>query len=41
MIYDYIINNYKKGEPIFLSKVHGSTNDVVRHEMKRLTDEKN
>ena len=40
MIYEYIINNYKKGEPIFLSEVPGSTNDVVRHEMKRLTDEK-
>ncbi len=40
MIYEYIIKNYKKGEPIFLSEVPGSTNDVVRHEMKRLTDEK-
>ena len=40
MIYEYIINNYKKGDPIFLSEVPGSTNDVVRHEMKRLTDEK-
>ena len=40
MIYEYIINNYKKGEPIFLSEVPGSTNDVVRQEMKRLTDEK-
>ena len=40
MIYEYIINNYKKGEPIFLNEIPGSTNDVVRHEMKRLTDEK-
>lgn len=40
MIYEYIINNYKQGEPIFLNEIPGSTNDVVRQEMKRLTDEK-
>ena len=40
MIYEYIVNNYKQGEPIFLSEVPGSNNDVVRQEMKRLTDEK-
>jgi len=40
MIYEYIINNFKKGEPIFLSEIPGSSKDVVRQEMKRLTDEK-
>jgi hypothetical protein len=39
MIYEYIINNFKKGEPIFLSEIPGSSKDVVRQEMKRLTDE--
>ena len=38
MIYEYIINNYKKGEPIFLNEIPGSSKDVVRQEMKRLTD---
>lgn len=41
MIYEYIMNNFKKGEPIFLSEIPGSSKDVVRQEMKRLTDEKN
>ncbi len=40
MIYEYIMNNFKKGEPIFLSEIPGSSKDVVRQEMKRLTDEK-
>ena len=40
MIYKYIINNFKKGEPIFLSEIPGSSKDVIRQEMKRLTDEK-
>jgi hypothetical protein len=40
MIYEYIINNFKKGEPIFLNEIPGSSKDVVRQEMKRLTDEK-
>ena len=39
MIYEYILNNYKKGEPIFLNEIPGSSKDVVRQEMKRLTDE--
>ena len=38
MIYKYIISNFKKGEPIFLDEIHGSTKDVIRQEMKRLTD---
>ena len=40
MIYEYIINNYKNGEPIFLNEIPGSSNDVIRQEMTRLTDEK-
>ncbi len=40
MVYEYILKNYKKGEPIFLNEIPGSSRDVVRQEMKRLTDEK-
>lgn len=40
MIYEYIINNFKKGEPIFLNEIPGSSKEVVRQEMKRLTDNK-
>ena len=40
MVYEYIINNFKKGEPIFLNEIPGSSKDVIRQEMKRLTDEK-
>ena len=40
MIYEYIINNYKNGEPIFLNEIPGSSKDVIRQEMTRLTDEK-
>lgn len=39
MLYKYIIENYKKDEPIFLSKVPGSSRDSVRQEMKKLVDE--
>lgn len=40
MIYEYIINNFKKGEPIFLNEIPGPSKEVIRQEMKRLTDEK-
>lgn len=40
MIYEFITKNYKNGEPIFLNEIPGSSNDVIRQEMKRLTDEK-
>ncbi len=40
MIYEYIKNNFNKGEPIFLNEIPGSSKEVVRQEMKRLTDEK-
>lgn len=39
MIYDYITKNFNKGEPIFLNEIPGSSKEVIRQEMKRLTDE--
>lgn len=39
MIYDYIIQNYKNGEPIFLSELPGRSKDYLRQEMKQLVDE--
>lgn len=39
MLYDYIIKNYDKDEPIFLSELPGNSKDYIRQEMKRLADE--
>ncbi len=39
MIYDYIIENYENGEPIFLSELPGKSRDYLRQEMKKLVDE--
>ena len=39
MVYDYIIDNYTNGEPIFLSELPGDSKDYLRQEMKRLVDE--
>lgn len=39
MIYDYITENYKNGEPIFLSELPGESKDYLRQEMKKLVDE--
>lgn len=39
MIYDYVINNYKNGEPIFLEELPGNSKDYLRQEMKKLVDE--
>ena len=39
MIYDYIIANYQKDEPIFLAELPGKSREAVRQEMKKLTDE--
>lgn len=39
MLYDYIVNNYDKDEPIFLSELPGKSRDYVRQEMKQLADE--
>ena len=39
MLYDYIISNYQKDEPIFLAELPGKSRETVRQEMKKLTDE--
>ena len=39
MVYDYIVENYKNGDPIFLSELPYGSKDYLRQEMKRLTDE--
>ena len=39
MLYDYIISNYEKDEPIFLAELPGTSSAAVRQEMKRLTDD--
>jgi hypothetical protein len=39
MVYDYIVDNYKNGEPIFLGELPGESKDYLRQEMKRLVDE--
>ena len=39
MIYDYIIQNYKNGEPIFLSELPGESKDYLRQGMKKLVDD--
>lgn len=39
MVYDYIIENYENGEPIFLSELPGGSKDYLRQEMKKLVDE--
>ena len=39
MLYDYLLENYEEGEPIFLSELPGNSKDYVRQEMKKLVDE--
>ena len=39
MLYDYIIANYDKDEPIFLAELPGNSKDYVRQEMKQLVDD--
>ena len=39
MVYDYIVQNYKNGEPIFLSELPGTSKDYLRQEMKQLVDD--
>ncbi len=38
MILQYIQNNYKKGEPIFIDKLPCKSKDTLRQELKYLTD---
>ena len=39
MLYDYILKNYEKDEPIFLSELPGDSRDYVRQELKKLVDD--
>ena len=39
MLYDYILKNYEKDEPIFLYELPGDSRDYVRQEMKKLVDD--
>lgn len=39
MLYDYLCENYEKGEPIFLSELPGKSKESIRQEMKKLADE--
>ncbi len=39
MIYDFIVQNYKNGDPIFLSDLPGASKDYLRQEMKQLCDD--
>jgi len=39
MLYDYIITNFEKDEPIFLAELPGKSKESIRQEMKKLTDE--
>ena len=39
MLYDYILKNYEKDEPLFLSELPGDSRDYVRQEMKKLVDD--
>lgn len=39
MLYDYILKNYEKDEPIFLSELPGDSRGYVRQEMKKLVDD--
>jgi hypothetical protein len=32
MLYDYILDNYEKDEPIFLSELPGNSKDYIRRE---------
>lgn len=41
MLYDYLVNNYEKGEPIFLMDIviKGMTEENIRYHLKKMTDE--
>jgi predicted transcriptional regulator of viral defense system len=40
MLYDYLIENYEEGEPIFLTDINieGMTEENIRYHLKKLTD---
>lgn len=41
MLYDYLVCNYEKGEPIFLTDIviEGMTEENIRYHLKKLTDD--
>ena len=39
MLYEYIVDNYEYGEPIFLSELPYGSKDYLRQQMKQLVDE--
>ncbi len=39
MLYEYILNNYINGEPIFISELPGNSLNYISQEMKKLVDE--
>ena len=39
MVIDYITENYKNGDPIFLEELPGKSRDYLRQEMKKLVDQ--
>ena len=41
MVFDYLVSNYEKGEPIFLTDIviEGMTEENIRYHLKRLTDD--
>ena len=39
MLMDYINNNYDKAEPIFMYELPFTSQESLRQEMKKLTDE--
>lgn len=39
MIYDYITDNFREGEPIFFNELPGKSRDYLRQEMKKLVDD--
>lgn len=41
MLFDYLVSNYEKGEPIFLTDIviEGMTEENIRYHLKKLTDD--
>ena len=41
MIYDYLMENYKQGEPIFSADIHihEMSEENIRYHLKKLTDD--
>jgi len=41
MVFDYLVSNYEKGEPIFLTDIviEGMTEENIRYHLKKLTDD--